>query len=81
MRCPPQISRIADIQQARKHECSARWATILIEEFSRQANIERDLGIPSSLVTPPVTGSVIALVKLQDGTSILRTRNVIGLEE
>lgn len=51
--------------QARRHDCSAKWAEILITEFSRQANIETDLGIPSSLVAPPVTGSVLALAQSQ----------------
>ncbi|KAI5847518.1 hypothetical protein BZA05DRAFT_457606 [Tricharina praecox] len=62
------IIKCADISNvARKHECSAQWATILIEEFSRQANMEVDLGIPSSLVAPPITGSVVALAKSQVG--------------
>lgn len=62
------IIKCADISNvARKHECSEKWAIILIEEFARQANIENDLKIPSSLVAPPVTGSIIALAKSQVG--------------
>ncbi|KAI5810809.1 hypothetical protein BZA77DRAFT_161499 [Pyronema omphalodes] len=62
------LIKCADISNvARKHECSAQWARILIDEFARQANMESDLGIPSSLVAPPVTGSVIALAKSQVG--------------
>jgi len=62
------LIKCADISNvARKHECSAQWATILIEEFARQAHMEHDLGIPSSLVVAPVTGSVVALAKSQVG--------------
>ncbi|KAF8545148.1 hypothetical protein BDD12DRAFT_800572 [Trichophaea hybrida] len=62
------LIKCADISNvARKHKCSAAWATILIDEFARQANMEHDLGIPSSLVAPPVTGSVVALAKSQVG--------------
>lgn len=53
--------------KARVHECSAQWATILIDEFSRQASMETDLRIPTSLVVPPVTGSVLALARSQVG--------------
>lgn len=56
-----------DCTKARVHECSAQWATILIEEFSRQASMENDLRIPTSLVVPPVTGSVLALARSQVG--------------
>jgi len=60
-------TRSTNFLQARTHECSSRWAKILIEEFARQATMESDLGIPSSLVAPPVTGSVLALAKSQVG--------------
>ncbi|PWW77085.1 HD-domain/PDEase-like protein [Tuber magnatum] len=60
------LIKCADISNvARTHECSSQWAKILIEEFARQATMESDLGIPSSLVAPPVTGSVLALAKSQ----------------
>ncbi|KAH0612869.1 uncharacterized protein H6S33_009249 [Morchella sextelata] len=62
------LIKCADISNvARVHECSAQWATILIDEFSRQASMETDLKIPTSLVVPPVTGSVLALAKSQVG--------------
>ncbi|CUS06672.1 unnamed protein product, partial [Tuber aestivum] len=62
------LIKCADISNvARTHECSSQWAKILIEEFARQATMESDLGIPSSLVAPPVTGSVLALAKSQVG--------------
>ncbi|KAG0643908.1 hypothetical protein HOY80DRAFT_997331 [Tuber brumale] len=62
------LIKCADISNvARTHECSSQWAKILIEEFARQATMENDLGIPSSLVAPPVTGSVLALAKSQVG--------------
>ncbi|RPB04788.1 HD-domain/PDEase-like protein [Choiromyces venosus 120613-1] len=62
------LIKCADISNvARTHECSAQWAKILIEEFARQASMESDLGIPSSLVAPPDTGSVLALAKSQVG--------------
>lgn len=55
------------IIQARKHDVSAKWAKILIDEFARQAGMESELGISSSLVAPPVTGSVLALARSQVG--------------
>ncbi|TGZ82396.1 HD-domain/PDEase-like protein [Ascodesmis nigricans] len=62
------LIKCADISNvARKHEVSAKWATILIDEFARQASMEIDLGIPSCLVAPPVTGSVLALARSQVG--------------
>ncbi|RPB27742.1 HD-domain/PDEase-like protein [Terfezia boudieri ATCC MYA-4762] len=62
------LIKCADISNvARGHDCAAQWATILIEEFSRQASMEKDLGIPSSLVAAPMMGNILALAKSQTG--------------
>ncbi|KAL7269972.1 3',5'-cyclic-nucleotide phosphodiesterase [Rhizina undulata] len=62
------LIKCADISNvARTHECSEKWAKILIDEFAKQAAMESTLGIPSSLVAPPVTDSVLALAKSQVG--------------
>ncbi|RPA78721.1 HD-domain/PDEase-like protein [Ascobolus immersus RN42] len=62
------IIKCADISNvARDHGCAAQWAKILIDEFSRQATMESDLGIPSALAVKPVTGSMLALSRSQVG--------------
>lgn len=62
------LIKCADISNvARGHDCAAQWATILIEEFSRQASMEKDLGIPTSLGVAPMMGNILALAKSQAG--------------
>lgn len=62
------IIKCADISNvARGHECAAQWAIILIDEFSRQASMESQLGIPSALAMKPQPGSMLALAKSQCG--------------
>ncbi|RYP36817.1 hypothetical protein DL767_003207 [Monosporascus sp. MG133] len=39
--------------QARKYEAALKWMHILCDEFSRQASMESEIGIPSSLISPP----------------------------
>ncbi|KAF4468186.1 hypothetical protein FALBO_4918 [Fusarium albosuccineum] len=48
------LIKCADISNvARNHEIALQWTYILSEEFSRQASMEGELGIPSSLMSPP----------------------------
>ncbi|KAF4435711.1 PDE2-high affinity 3`5`-cyclic-nucleotide phosphodiesterase [Fusarium acutatum] len=48
------LIKCADISNvARNHEIALKWTYILSEEFSRQASMESELSIPSSLMTPP----------------------------
>ncbi|WAO88338.1 Phosphodiesterase [Fusarium falciforme] len=48
------LIKCADISNvARNHEIALKWTYILSEEFSRQASMEGELGIPSSLMSPP----------------------------
>ncbi|KAM5351564.1 hypothetical protein ACJ41O_004287 [Fusarium nematophilum] len=48
------LIKCADISNvARNHEIALKWTNILSEEFSRQASMESELGIPSSLMAPP----------------------------
>lgn len=44
---------VADMIQARNYEAALQWMYILCDEFSRQANMESEIGIPSSLISPP----------------------------
>ena len=53
--------------QARPHEIAAQWATILTDEFARQAAMEDDLGIPSALFAPPIRDNIVELGKSQIG--------------
>lgn len=39
--------------QARGHNAAVSWMHILSDEFARQASMEAELGIPTSLVAPP----------------------------
>ncbi|KAK6544250.1 3',5'-cyclic-nucleotide phosphodiesterase [Orbilia ellipsospora] len=62
------LIKCADISNvARRYDIAAQWAVILTDEFARQASLETDLKIPSSLAVPPVQGSSIALGKSQVG--------------
>ncbi|KAI1098206.1 HD-domain/PDEase-like protein [Jackrogersella minutella] len=48
------LIKCADISNvAREHEAALQWMYILCDEFSRQATMENDIGIPSSLVSQP----------------------------
>jgi hypothetical protein len=48
------LIKCADISNvARSHEIALQWTYILSEEFSRQASMESELSIQSSLMTPP----------------------------
>lgn len=48
------LIKCADISNvARKHDTALQWTYILSEEFSRQASMENELGIQSSLMAPP----------------------------
>ncbi|KAH7170551.1 hypothetical protein EDB81DRAFT_169827 [Dactylonectria macrodidyma] len=48
------LIKCADISNvARNHETALQWTYILSEEFSRQASMESELGIQSSLMAPP----------------------------
>ncbi|EPS38709.1 hypothetical protein H072_7532 [Dactylellina haptotyla CBS 200.50] len=62
------LIKCADISNvARRYDIAAQWAVILTDEFARQASLETDLKIPSSLAVAPVQGSSIALGKSQVG--------------
>lgn len=52
--------------QARNHETAVQWMFILCDEFSRQASMEAELSIPTSLMAPPKK-EMIALGKAQLG--------------
>ncbi|EHA57950.1 cAMP-specific 3',5'-cyclic phosphodiesterase 7B [Pyricularia oryzae 70-15] len=61
------LIKCADISNvARKHDTALKWTHILSDEFSRQASMETDLGIQSSLMAPPKK-DVISLSKAQLG--------------
>ncbi|KAI1646147.1 3',5'-cyclic-nucleotide phosphodiesterase regA [Daldinia loculata] len=48
------IIKCADISNvARKYEAALQWMYILCDEFSRQATMENDIGIQSSLISRP----------------------------
>ncbi|KAI1808419.1 3',5'-cyclic-nucleotide phosphodiesterase regA [Daldinia bambusicola] len=48
------IIKCADISNvARKYEAALQWMYILCDEFSRQATMENDIGIKSSLISRP----------------------------
>lgn len=48
------IIKCADVSNvARHHDAAVKWMHILVEEFSRQASMESELGIKSSLVAEP----------------------------
>ncbi|KAI2637354.1 HD-domain/PDEase-like protein [Xylaria nigripes] len=48
------LIKCADISNvARKYDTALQWMNILCEEFSRQAAMEQEIEIPSSLISPP----------------------------
>lgn len=61
------LIKCADISNvARTFDCAAKWTMILTDEFSRQATMEKDLGIPTALFAPPVR-EIIELGQSQIG--------------
>ncbi len=57
-----------DCFQARKYAVAAQWADILIREFAKQGDMEKDVGIPTTLFGgPPELGSLIKLANSQIG--------------
>ncbi|KAL8304267.1 hypothetical protein RB597_004494 [Gaeumannomyces tritici] len=61
------LIKCADISNvARKHDTALQWTHILSDEFSRQASMESELEIPSSLMSPPKK-DVLSLSKAQLG--------------
>lgn len=61
------LIKCADISNvARKHDTAVQWTHILSDEFSRQASMESELEIPSSLMSPPKK-DVMSLSKAQLG--------------
>ncbi|KAI0857253.1 hypothetical protein F4860DRAFT_367597 [Xylaria cubensis] len=48
------LIKCADISNvARRYDAALQWMNILCDEFSRQAAMEEEIGIQSSLITPP----------------------------
>ncbi|KAK0646353.1 hypothetical protein B0T16DRAFT_159845 [Cercophora newfieldiana] len=48
------LIKCADISNvARRHDTAVKWMHTLADEFSRQAVMETELGIPTSLMAPP----------------------------
>ncbi|KAJ2984927.1 hypothetical protein NUW58_g5805 [Xylaria curta] len=48
------LIKCADISNvARRYDTALQWMNILCDEFSRQAEMEKEIGIPSSLISPP----------------------------
>jgi hypothetical protein len=59
------LIKCADISNvARRHDAAVRWMHILSEEFSRQASMENELQIQSSLMAPPKQ-DITSLAKAQ----------------
>ncbi|KAI1437727.1 hypothetical protein GGR50DRAFT_23300 [Xylaria sp. CBS 124048] len=61
------LIKCADISNvARKYDTALQWMNILCDEFSRQAAMETEIEIPSSLVAPP-KNDFMSLAKAQLG--------------
>ncbi|KAK3379531.1 hypothetical protein B0T24DRAFT_160956 [Lasiosphaeria ovina] len=61
------LIKCADISNvARRHDTAVQWMHILSDEFSRQAAMETELAIPTSLMAPPKK-EILALAKAQLG--------------
>ncbi|KAB5570804.1 3'5'-cyclic nucleotide phosphodiesterase [Coniochaeta sp. 2T2.1] len=61
------IIKCADISNvARRHDAALQWMHILSDEFSRQASMEEELQIPTSLMAPPKK-DIVSLGKAQLG--------------
>jgi hypothetical protein len=56
------------LEQARKFDVAAQWASILTDEFSNQGNMEIELNIPTQLFGgPPVLDDVVKMGESQIG--------------
>lgn len=61
------LIKCADISNvARRYDTALQWMNILCDEFSRQAAMEEEIGIPSSLISPPKK-DFVSLAKAQLG--------------
>ncbi|KAI0390531.1 HD-domain/PDEase-like protein [Xylariaceae sp. FL0594] len=61
------LIKCADISNvARRYDAALQWMNILCDEFSRQAAMEDEIGIPSSLISPPKK-DFMSLAKAQLG--------------
>ncbi|KAI0480523.1 HD-domain/PDEase-like protein [Xylariaceae sp. FL0804] len=61
------LIKCADISNvARRYDAALQWMTILCDEFSRQATMEKEIGIPSSLISQPKK-DFLSLAKAQLG--------------
>ncbi|KAI1128512.1 hypothetical protein F5Y10DRAFT_173495 [Nemania abortiva] len=61
------LIKCADISNvARRYDAALQWMNILCDEFSRQATMEKEIGIPSSLISPPKK-DFMSLAKAQLG--------------
>ncbi|KAK3368102.1 hypothetical protein B0H63DRAFT_69194 [Podospora didyma] len=61
------LIKCADISNvARRHDTAVRWMHVLSDEFSRQATMETELAIPTSLISPPKK-EILALARAQLG--------------
>ncbi|PKS12948.1 hypothetical protein jhhlp_000289, partial [Lomentospora prolificans] len=61
------LIKCADISNvARQYGTARQWMQILSDEFSRQASMEDELGIPSALLSPPKKDTA-SLIKAQLG--------------
>ncbi|GAP88490.2 putative 3 5 -cyclic nucleotide phosphodiesterase [Rosellinia necatrix] len=61
------LIKCADISNvARRYDAALQWMNILCDEFSRQAAMEEEIGIPSSLIAPPKK-DFMSLAKAQLG--------------
>jgi hypothetical protein len=61
------LIKCADISNvARQHEAALKWMYVLCDEFSRQASMETEIGIPSSLISQPKK-DFMSLAKAQLG--------------
>lgn len=59
------LIKCADISNvARRHDTALQWMHILSDEFSRQASMEEELKIPTSLMAPP-KNDMVSLGKAQ----------------
>ncbi|KAI8963905.1 3',5'-cyclic-nucleotide phosphodiesterase regA [Daldinia sp. FL1419] len=77
------IIKCADISNvARKYEAALRWMYILCDEFSRQATMENDIGIQSSLISRPKKDFLSlaqAQIKFMDLFAIPLFRGIAGV--
>ncbi|KAI1180123.1 hypothetical protein F4777DRAFT_599038 [Nemania sp. FL0916] len=61
------LIKCADISNvARRYDAALQWMNILCDEFSRQAAMEEEIGIQSSLISPPKK-DFLSLAKAQLG--------------